>query len=228
MLCALSQIGFAQTPSASEILENSIKFHDPDLRWEAASHQLNLRETRPNGSDRITKVSLDISNEEYRIERTSDGHKIVQSLEKGGIVHQLDGNLVEDTALISKYRLTDERAELMKNYYLYLYGLPMKLKDPGTILSPEVVMETFDETDCWKLKVTYDPEVGEDIWYFYFDQDDYSLAGYRFYHDEGANDGEYILLEGRTRIGDLLLPARRKWFMHKDNRFLGEDILEQQ
>lgn len=222
--CLISSLR-AQTPSPGEVLSESIKHHDPQGIWSSDAHALNLKETRPNGSDRITNVMLDISNEHFRLQRQSDGHEVIQELAKGKVKHLLDGKMTTDTAAIAKHRLSDDRARMMKNYYLYLYGLPMKLNDPGTQIDPTVLSEEFNEIGAWKLKVTYDPTVGDDIWYFYFAKDDYRLVGYRFYHDESANDGEYIVLEGEAKVGDLLLPASRKWYMHVDDKFLGTDII---
>ncbi|MEO0875473.1 MAG: hypothetical protein AAFY48_12785, partial [Bacteroidota bacterium] len=51
----------------------------------------------------------------------------------------------------------------------------------------------------------------------------YALSGYRFYHDEADNDGEYILVEGEAQVGQLRLPAKRHWYTHGDRRYLGSD-----
>ena len=72
--------------------------------------------------------------------------------------------------------------------------------------------------------MTYDPEVGTDTWYFYFDPSNYALVGYRFYHDESANDGEYIILD-RLEEGDMRLPKVRSWFRNNDDELLGTDKL---
>lgn len=74
-----------------------------------------------------------------------------------------------------------------------------------------------------QIKVTYDAAVGGDIWYFYFDPSSFALSGYRFYHDESLNDGEYILLENETSVGALRIPAKRHWYTHQGNRYLGSD-----
>jgi len=101
----------------------------------------------------------------------------------------------------------------------------MKLRDPGTIIAPTVWTETINGSEYLKIKVTYDPEVGGDIWYFYFDPDTYALSAYRFYHDESANDGEYILLEGEEIHSGIRFPAKRSWYINADHRFLGYDQL---
>jgi len=74
--------------------------------------------------------------------------------------------------------------------------------------------------------VTYDPEVGDDIWYFYFHPETYALVGYRFYHNESANDGEYILFSGELESYGIRIPQTRKWYTHKEDKYLGADTLE--
>ena len=143
----------------------------------------------------------------------------------GAVQTKVDGQIPKDSTLIKKYRLDAKRMIFMRDYYTYLYGLPMKLRDPGTLIDPKVLDTTFQDGPVYGLKVTYTPEVGEDIWYFYFDKDNYALKGYRFYHDESANDGEYITLQGEANHGDFRIPQNRKWFTHKEDKFLGEDSI---
>jgi len=114
---------------------------------------------------------------------------------------------------------------MLRNYYVYLWGLPMKLKDPGTIIHSEVQDTSFLEQPVYGVKVTYEESVGNDIWYFYFDKKNYALSGYRFYHHEADNDGEYISLQGEVEKDGFRLPQIRKWYTHKEGKYLGADIL---
>jgi len=107
-----------------------------------------------------------------------------------------------------------------------LWLLPIKLSDPGTVIDEKVIEKDFFGKVGWQIKVTYSPEVGKDTWYFYFDQSNYALIGYRFYHDERKNDGEYILLEGEVQGDGIRIPAVRKWYKHQKDEYLGQDILE--
>ena len=51
------------------------------------------------------------------------------------------------------------------------------------------------------------------------------MIGYRFYHDESKNDGEYITLEGEIEIEGIKMPKDRYWYMNVNDRFLGADLL---
>ena len=86
--------------------------------------------------------------------------------------------------------------------------------------------KNFKGKDYWVLKVSYEKEVGNDIWYFYFDKNNYAMKVYQFFHDESKNDGEYILLSGVEIINDIKLPKNRAWYMNKDDKYLGTDILK--
>jgi len=51
------------------------------------------------------------------------------------------------------------------------------------------------------------------------------LIGYRFYHEEAKNDGEYITLEGEESVQGIKIPKNRHWYYNKDDKFLGADFL---
>ena len=213
--------------SAEELLDKSIQYHDPNGKWGTQMLPLKLTETRPNGADRNTLIHIDLLNEQFIIEQMRDGHQIIQNVTKGNCSYQLDGRAKISEEEKKKHRLNCQRSTTIRDYYTYLWGLPMKLKDPGTIISPDVKSTFFQGKSCYAIRIHYSEEVGKDIWYFYFDPINYELIGYRFYHDERKNDGEYITLEGIEKINGLHLPKKRNWYVNKDDQYLGSDILEQ-
>ena len=217
----------AQIPTGAELLQKSIHYHDPEGTWGSQKHVLQLTETRPGGKDRKTTVEIDLNEERFNLDQLREGQKIYQEINKGECKITLDGKEEISESDKEKFRLTCDRATLLRDYYTYLWGLPMKLKDPGTQIAEKVVSDNFQGKECWAMKVTYTAEVGDDIWYFYFDKGSYALIGYRFYHEEEKNDGEYITLDGETKLGKMRLPKTRKWFINKDDRFLGADILDE-
>ena len=186
---------------------------------------MQLQETRPGGTDRFTDLLIDLPASKFQLNQNRDGVQIIRAVDKTMCSHKVDGKADLDTTVIEKYKLNCERTKRIRNYYVYLWGLPMKLKDPGTIVEEKVESTTFQGTPCYAMKVRYSPEVGQDIWYFYFDKETYALIGYRFYHEESKNDGEYITLEGEETVCQMKLPKTRKWYVNKDDKFLGADIL---
>lgn len=213
----------AQT-SSDDIIKRSIVYHDPTNQLSDQKATFHFTETRPNGADRKSKISLYPKKEQFEMSRQSNGVTVITKGKKGSYTYTLDGKSPNEEE-IEKYRLNKSRSQSMQNYYHYLWYMPMKLNDPGTIIADEATIKDFFGKQALEIKVTYDPSVGSDIWYFYFDPTSYALIGYRFYHDEAANDGEYIILEGETQYKNVRIPKSRTWYTHKEDKLLGTDIL---
>ncbi len=212
---------------AKELLDRSIAYHDPQGIWMKSSHRLLLSETRPNGTVRKTTIVIDNREGSFRMTRSVTDGPDTEIYVKGDTVEaKLMGSTEFSSEAAEENRLTPEAAIRTRNYYLYLYGLPMKLLDPGTRLDPKTRRASFLGKDVLELKVTYDEDVGKDTWYFYFEPKTTSLVGYRFYHDEEKNDGEYITLEEEIRSGEIRLPRIRKWYTNDENKHLGTDKIE--
>lgn len=217
---------WAQEPlSGNEVLARSIAYHDPQSSWPAFAVQLQIRQETARGS-REDQVQIDIEGEHFRYSSTREGKTVLREYKQGSYTAAYDGDSDLSDSLRQAMRLSNEQIDRYRNYFIYLYGLPMKLKDPGLSIADQVERVTFYGRDALKVKVTYDPEVGEDIWYFYIDPSSYALVAYQFYHDEQANDGEYILLEGELSVGGYRIPKNRTWYKNSDNALLGTDYLQ--
>lgn len=225
LLLLPSSFLFSQNLTGPELLQKSIEYHDPEGTWSKFKGTVHLTETRPKGADRETKILLDNSRSFFRIDQTREGEVIMRVVENEECHHAVKGKEMDET-LAEKFKLNCERTKLLRNYFTYLWGLPMKLTDPGTLVHNEVQVTEYQGVRCLSMKVTYDEEVGGDTWYFYFDPNTHALIGYRFYHDETKNDGEYIILKGEEKLGEMRLPKRREWYEHGTDEFLGADILE--
>lgn len=210
--------------SGTELINRSIQYHDPEGAWQTANIDLRLYESRPGGGYRISDLLINIDQETFILDQQRGRDHIYRKLAPEQCVTKLNGQEADfSEAEIRQYRLNCEGNQLYQNYYTYLWGLPMKLQDPGTILADKIHRVDFFGQELLEVKVTYSEEVGADIWYFYFHPDTYALSGYRFYHDEADNDGEYILLEGEAQISGMKFPAIRHWYTHGDGRYLGSD-----
>ena len=215
-----------QNLTGKELLQKSIEYHDPQGKWPVFKGGLHLVETRPDASDRKTHLHLNNKTAYFELIQHRDENELVHVLENGECFQLLNKSRDISGEDREQHELNCDRTYLLRNYYLYLWGLPMKLKDTGTQVHDEVGNTEFQGKQVLSLKVTYDKAVGKDTWYFYFNPDNYALVGYRFFHDETKNDGEYITLEGEKTIKGIRFPKNRKWFTNQDEKFLGEDILE--
>jgi hypothetical protein len=215
----------AQDLSGQQLLEKAIQYHDPGDAWRSFQGKLSITSATPDKSDRTSEVILDLPAQYYKIEASRDGETITYVMDKGSCLAKLNGNSTISESDAQIHNVNCERGKSMKDYYTYLYGLPMKLKDPGTKIDPEVTKRNFKGKQYLVLKATYAEGVGQDTWYFYFDPSTYAMGVYQFYHDESKNDGEYILLNGEVEVSGIRMPQARTWYYNKDDTYLGTDTL---
>lgn len=218
--------GLKAQQTADQVLDKAIAFHDPNGNWRSLNTTFTVVMTTPERPTRTSTIKVDFPHNSFNLKVEQGGDTYTYNLNGDDCTITLNGSENISKADAEKFRLDCKRGDFMKNYYTYLYGLPMKLKDQGTHLDPKVQKKTFKGKEYLVLKVTYDAEVGTDDWYFYFDPKSYALEVYQFYHDEAKNDGEYILLEGLEDINGIKMPKTRAWYVNKDNKYLGTDTLQ--
>ena len=216
----------SQTLSAEELLNRSIAFHDPSGQWDMTDIEMVLSMESPSRPSRASKVNISNQRGTFKLSYVNRGHLISYEVDANdSAAVYADFELATNRKDIDSLDLSTQRAKRWRDYYTYLYGMPMKLKDEGTQLNEDSWSDTFNGEEVLAMRVTYAAEVGQDVWYFYFNPDTYALVGYRFYHDESLNDGEYVVLDGIEIQGGLRIPQHRYWYMNEDARFLGADMM---
>ena len=215
---------FGQNMTGSQLLEKAIEYHDPNGNWETFSGTFNITMKTPTKSDRHSMIRVDLPNEYFNLFATQDKTSYGYILDKEKCQIYYNSNIATEEEKTAN-KLSCERASMYQNYYTYLYGLPMKLKDAGTIIHEKVALQKFKEKNYLVLKVSYEKEVGEDTWYFYFDPSTYAMEVYQFYHEEEKNDGEFILLSGIEIVNGIKMPKKRAWYYNKGEKYLGTDFL---
>lgn len=209
-----------------ELLGKAIKYHDPKGNWETLNTIMYIEQTRPGGG--LDTIYFMLNNKTSYFLYVNEADTLARVYEVDGrdsCLLLLNGSEKFSKSDAEKHKMTCRYARLIRNYSTYLWGLPMKLRDPGTIVHEMISEERFQDIPCYKLKVTYEEKVGKDIWYFYFKKENYALHGYKFHRDESKNDGEYITLEGIETYNKIKIPKRRKWYYNKDDKFLGTDTI---
>lgn len=221
----LSTVALAQMPSAADLLNQSIQYHDPKGVWGKEMLALKIEESRHDGPTRMTQVEIDLPNDYFKMSQLRGNNQIDRMIKNGVCSFLLNGSADIPTDTMQKMGLTCDRSISTRNYYTYLWGLPMKLKDPGTLLNEQVELVDFFDKKVYQLRVTYDEKVGSDVWFFYFNPENYALTGYKFYHNEAKKDGEYIILQEEANVHDMRVPKIRKWYLNQDDKFLAMDTL---
>lgn len=216
--------------TTDKLLDNAIAYHDPEGQWEHFNGQLIITMTIPDQPDRLSEININLPEERFYVKATRDTLITEYDVQKNDCKVTFNGRTTFSEAEITEHRLNCETAKRYQNYYTYLYGLPMKLKDPGTHIDQTFEHKNFKGKDYLVLKVTYDEAVGSDFWYFYFDPETYAMEIYQFFRmDENGiqkNDtGEYILLTEEKIINSIKMPKIRAWYYNKDDTYLGTDTL---
>ena len=216
----------AQEKSSVEVIEMSILYHDPLGKWESLNTTFEIQQLNPKRTEQSFRTVV--------MNRPSNYFKLIQKMGDEVIEREVNGdqcnnryngseNISEEVQ--EKYRMDCDRAKMYRDYFSYLYGMPMKLRDEGTIIDPVAKEASFNGRECYSVRVTYEQGVGDDIWYFFFDKSNYALVGYKFYHDESKNDGEYITLYGEEMVEGIRIPKNRFWYYNSNDGFLGADFL---
>lgn len=212
--------------TATELIDKSISFHDPHNNWNHFQARLSFTVVYPGKKDRKRKIHLDNKNDIFSFWAQYDEGLLNYNTIKDQSSARWNNSTVISDEIAKKYRISNDRAIMYRDYYSYLYGMPMKIKSVGTLVDPAVKTLVFHGKEYHRIRVTYTPEVGNDIWYFYFNTSTYALEAYQFFHDEQKNDGEYILFEELKEIEGIKIPKIRHWYYNKDEKFLATDILD--
>lgn len=210
-LCLVCLIAFACQQSTKELsgpdlIQKSIAYHDPNGVWPSLEATFYFTDSLP--APRVSRT--------YTVSFQNELSKMVYKIEG---LHYI---VWQDSVQIFEGEVEKEQALRMRNYYSYLWGLPMKLADPGTQIEQNVGEETIDGVSYYVVRVPYE----KDIWYFYLDQKNYRMAAYKFYQDEPNQKGEIIYLEGEKEFEGMKIPANRTWYRTEKPEFLATDMLE--
>jgi hypothetical protein len=223
IVCLAINVTFGQSITGSELLDKAITYHDPNGKWSQFSGDLNVIMQTPDGPERDSKITINLPAEYFQVKATRDSIQTTYTIDKAKCRTTI-------TDSVAGKRTPCEMATLYKNYYTYLYGLPMKLKDPGTHISETVALKSFKGKEYLVLKATYDEAVGSDVWYFYFNPKTYAMEIYQFFKGDpqgkGKDTGEYILLSEEAEVNGIKIPKIRAWYYNKDDKYLGTDLLK--
>jgi hypothetical protein len=220
----------AQNINAEQLIKASINYHDADYNWKTFKDTLIVEMTTPNQTPRVSKVHINNLNNDFYLKVEKDGNNFSYNITSNKCDMKLNGTSNFNESDAKKFNLNCDRGNMLKNYYTYLYGMPMKILDPGAIISNKVERKLFHGKDYLVIKVSYSPEVGSDIWFFYFNPKSYALEAYQFFKSDDSGNpitdsGEFILFEEETIINNIKFPKIRKWYYNKNDQYLGTDTL---
>ncbi len=214
----------SETTNKSQLLNNTLTYHDPNGNWPNLKSRLYLTSTDTAGQEHPFEIELDNATGYFAHINHKDGKEAVKGFAGGKEFYLLDGNQEITDEEREQYELTPEALKWVHSFYSFLYGLPMKLTDEGANITDAENMEELRGESYHVLEVNYDTSVGSDNWFFYLHPETYAMKAYRFNHGD-PESGEYILLEQEENVQEIRMPKVRKWFWNKNNEYIGTDTL---
>lgn len=206
-LLVLSSCQNQEPLTSEEILAQSIAYHDPGSKWSNLNTKFEIESQsvfNDNNKDTI-ELRFDILKDKfgYNNYRTNE----VVSFEGANCyAHSMKGLC--------------ESKGWTKNFYTYIWGLPMKLKDEGTVLSSIVVDTLFFEKPCYALSVKYEAE----SWLYFINKESSKLEGFQFIFNNDNEKGEYVRNIGNSDMSGVDVPMKRIWYDLKGKE-LGTDVV---
>ncbi|MGB1041890.1 MAG: DUF6503 family protein [Tenacibaculum sp.] len=213
----------AQEITGKQLLDKAIQYHDPNGNWASFKGTLNVTMKTPDKPNRVSEIKINLPKESFFVKSSRGKNTTAYTVVKDSCLIEFNGKIASEEEKTT-HKLSCSRAKLFRNYYTYLYGLPMKLKDNGTIIDDKVERKNFKGKEYLVLKATYTKEVGKDTWYFYFNPKTYAMEVYQFFKEK-KDSGEYILLTEEATINGIKMPKNRAWYYNKNDGYLGTDIL---
>ena len=227
LLCFLFMLSYCNAPHkpGQQLLDKTIAYHDPQHNWPKFKTHLYLTSTDTAGNESPFEIEMDNAIGYFCHITHEDGNEIVKGLSNGKEFYFINGGNNISGEDRKKYDLTSESVKWVHSFYGYLYGLPMKLMDKGTLVSDTMYSEQINGKSHQVMHIDYDSTVGKELWNFYLNPNTNALEGYRFYYKGEPNEGEHIVLQDELNVEGIKLPKIRKWYLNKDNKYLGTDNL---
>jgi len=210
--------------TGADILTKSISYHDPQNHWDTFEGTLYLKGKLPIGKETYTVITFNNSFDFYQATRKINGRMITSGVREGSCFAQIDGDPQLSSDLVEKYHLECEEVLSMRNYHTHMIGIPMQLHNSSTTIHERIHTVSFQGRSHYQVKVSTDPALGAQTWYFYINPQTYAVAGYRFERLGDEDSGEYVVLSDEINIEGLHIPKTRKWYTN-DDVYLGTDEL---
>ena len=203
-LFTIITLSSCQTPTnppltAEDIIQKSIKYHDPKGNF----NELNARfyfESAFSWNDSIPEeLVMDMDFKNYAL--------VYRNLDR-----EMELEYQKDTCFTHKGETSCRDFIWAYDFYLYIWGLPMKLSDPGIDVKDTVYSIHHKGKELKAIDIEYETE----YYSFYFDSL-YALNGFQFIKKDNPEKGEQIWLEGVIEHEGIKFPKKRVWYDLKNN-----------
>ncbi len=228
------QMGSSSEGSVAEqLIAKSIKFHDPQGKWSEFSASIQqtsyLERLDPLTGEKMIrerKIDLDIPRSRFVMAQELEGHLLMRTVSGKAICTTEWNKDSISQAERDQYRLDCAGAERMRDYFRYLIGLPMVLRDKQAIVQDTITEIEFEGNVFQVVTIDYPPSGEHPTWQFYIDPESGALHQAKFFRtntEDGTLSGEIIRLEDPTEFGGMVKFGRFVW-TYLDGKPLAEEI----
>lgn len=215
-------------PSATKLLTESVKYHDPNNQWGKSIIAAEIDEPRQANPQRHSKVYINKQNQSFYLERPSDKGMLKWEFKEGLSLTYLDSISSEmlEKSVIDSYRLQPDRTSRYFEFYDYMLGLPMSLTKREAEILPKVEIVRFNGQEAYKISLVFSEPLISKSWSFYFTTDTKQLVGASYLNDNTGEPSEYIIISSEYVENEALkIPRFRHWYESKSQEYLGSDII---
>jgi hypothetical protein len=207
-------------------LKEAIKKADPENVFSEMIFHMRIQEPRVGNPERFSNVFLNKGTGAFRLERNREDKIAAYIIKEDGTNEvTLDGCQKFTEVEAKTYWLDPKINYRYKEYYKYLFGLPIILNDAERFkfISSEETSWKGQEAITYTFNLTtpiFSPQ-----WKLTFTKEDHVLQRLDFYDPENPEEGEYLLFYGKHQVGSITIPRMKHWYDKKNDEYLGSDII---
>ena len=217
-----------EAKTAQDWINYSIAYHDPQNNWPRFKAQIESYSKVDRGADTLQTstrrlafenprsyfdCSMKVKN--YTMNLKLDEKTCVTTWDKPDVSQEERDRYYKECAFTKNYR----------DYYRYLIGIPMVLKDELTIVNPSVEEETIDGKSYKRITVNYAPVDKHPTWQFYIDPGSGRLVRSKFFRyneKEKKHTGEILDYPEHQLFQGMQMRTKMIWY-YLDQKFLADE-----
>ena len=208
---------------AQEVLDRCFEFHDPTDQWPSWAGVYTSVEPRLRVPERRTYVQVRADGTFFDMKRAYGKDTLHWVIQQGQYTTFVNGEMVQDSAMIKAHRLSQGRTDNYHNYYRTKLGLPVSLKGRYQLKQEQAKRMDWRGRAAYRLELEIADAPFSTAWELFVDSKDYRLLGYGFFPADG--EGEYLIVDHLMEIGQMRLPRMRHWYSRGEDEYLGSDII---
>jgi len=191
--------------TCKEILEKTIKYHDPNGLWK--TYKGKLYEVTVFANNYVVKetIEIDLQNDFYLSTCFQDFGTLKRGINKGQNIFSLNDKPDIPENIKKNWGISDAGIKSFREQHFCHFGLPMVYKNSGMTIQDEVNVINFDGRKCYALSFIGKPELiinplylGEHI--LYVDMNNFSMRGMRWIAGEVDR---YAIFAGEVEINGI-------------------------